>query len=98
MAGDAWDYQWLFRRLRDGGLTVVPSRNLISNIGFGEDSTHTADPANLMAHLPVASLPCLGEYPHPLAADKSFDRLWLDHFAPSLGYRVIRKLKGVFRG
>jgi hypothetical protein len=37
----AWDYQWLFSRWIQNGLGIVPSKNLISNIGFGSDSTHT---------------------------------------------------------
>jgi hypothetical protein len=38
---DTWDYQWLFARLSNKLLTINPSKNLVSNIGFGEDSTHT---------------------------------------------------------
>lgn len=38
---DTWDYQWLFARLSNELLTINPSKNLVSNIGFGGDSTHT---------------------------------------------------------
>lgn len=38
---DAWDYLWSFRVLLNGGLSTAPSKNLISNIGFGEEATHT---------------------------------------------------------
>ena len=38
---DAWDYQWTFARLLRHGLAVVPSVNLISNIGFSPAATHT---------------------------------------------------------
>lgn len=38
---DVWDYQWLFSRIMQEAITIVPSVNLISNIGFGEDATHT---------------------------------------------------------
>lgn len=38
---DTWDYQWTFARLTQSGLSIVPSRNLISNIGFRGDATHT---------------------------------------------------------
>ncbi|MES9872803.1 MAG: glycosyltransferase family 2 protein [Candidatus Sedimenticola sp. PURPLELP] len=40
---DTWDYQWLFASLRHDGLNVIPQVNLISNIGFGDDSTHTKE-------------------------------------------------------
>lgn len=38
---NTWDGQWTYACLRNRGLAVVPSRNLISNIGFGLDATHT---------------------------------------------------------
>ena len=37
-----WDYQWTFTCLSNGGLTALPNRNLVSNVGFGDDATHTA--------------------------------------------------------
>jgi hypothetical protein len=40
---DTWDYQWTYIIFKNNGLCINPSRNLISNIGFGIDSTHTAD-------------------------------------------------------
>lgn len=38
---DWWDYQWDFARFANSGLAIVPNVNLVRNIGFGEDSTHT---------------------------------------------------------
>lgn len=38
---DTWDYQWGFARHINSGLSVVPVCNLIRNVGFGEDATHT---------------------------------------------------------
>lgn len=35
-----WDYQWMFARLAASRLSIVPRTNLVTNIGFGEDSTH----------------------------------------------------------
>ena len=39
---DTWDYQWVYRNLKDDRLAIVPNYNLIENIGFGEGATHTA--------------------------------------------------------
>lgn len=36
-----WDYQWNFTVRINNGLSIRPSVNLISNIGFGDDATHT---------------------------------------------------------
>ena len=38
---DAWDYQWGFARHVNSGMGCVSSKNLIENIGFGADATHT---------------------------------------------------------
>ncbi|MFN7398559.1 MAG: glycosyltransferase family 2 protein [Sandaracinobacter sp.] len=36
-----WDWQWILTVWREGGLAVRPTRNLVQNIGFGPDATHT---------------------------------------------------------
>jgi len=38
---DTWDYQWTFTCLANGGLTALPNQNLMHNVGFGKDATHT---------------------------------------------------------
>jgi hypothetical protein len=46
----AWSYAWLFACWSRGALNILPSVNLVSNIGFGDNSTNTAvfsDTANL---------------------------------------------------
>jgi hypothetical protein len=40
---DTWDYQWTYAIFKNNGICINPSKNLISNIGFGSDSTHTTD-------------------------------------------------------
>jgi len=37
----SWDAQWGFACLSNEGCAINPSVNLVSNIGFGDDSTHT---------------------------------------------------------
>jgi len=38
---DAWCSGWTFASIINSGLTIVPKVNLVSNIGFGKNSTHT---------------------------------------------------------
>lgn len=38
---DAWDYQWAYARILNGTFSIVSTVNQMSNIGFGEESTHT---------------------------------------------------------
>lgn len=41
---DVWDYQWNYAILSQNGLCITPNQNLISNVGFGDDATHTVYP------------------------------------------------------
>lgn len=50
---DTWDYQWTFTIVGNNGLCINPSKNLISNIGFGESSTHTSNEKDSIANLPT---------------------------------------------
>jgi hypothetical protein len=38
---NTWDHQWHFASWIQNGLTVMPNVNLVTNIGFGSNSTHT---------------------------------------------------------
>jgi hypothetical protein len=55
-----WDYQWFFAALSRGALTAIPRRNLVSNIGFGPDATHTLNPDT-----PIHPALPLGPIVHP---------------------------------
>ena len=37
----AWDWQWYFSVALQGQMTIFPRVNLVSNVGFGDDATHT---------------------------------------------------------
>ena len=71
MTVDTWDLQLVYCAMRQGGLTVTPNVSLVTNIGWGIDSTHTQDvPPHLQptGHLacPLESLPVTQD----LAMDK----------------------------
>ena len=38
---DTWDYQWLYSIWKKGGVSICPGVNLVRNIGFGKNATHT---------------------------------------------------------
>ena len=38
---DTWDFQWAYTRFINSGLSIVPIENLVKNLGFCEDATHT---------------------------------------------------------
>jgi len=48
---DTWDYQWCFTTWLNRGISVIPTVNLIANIGFGADATHTVDSHNKLSKM-----------------------------------------------
>ena len=52
---DVWGYQWNYARIINHGLAVLPSVNLISNIGFDATSTHNSKPCEV-SFLPTGEL------------------------------------------
>ena len=38
-----WDYQWFLSIWDNNGLVIQPVKNLVQNIGYGKDATHTVD-------------------------------------------------------
>ncbi len=51
-----WDYRWTFACWIQNGLTILPNVNLVSNIGFGEDASHTIASKSRVANLPVKEM------------------------------------------
>jgi hypothetical protein len=52
---DTWDFQVMFTSWRQGCVHIFPSRNLVTNLGYGGDATHTNFESPL-AHLGRESL------------------------------------------
>jgi hypothetical protein len=59
---DTWDYQWVYACFHQNSMSIMPSVNLISNIGFRADATHT------LSDSPWSNLPTeeLDEIVHPV--------------------------------
>ncbi|RSD35371.1 MAG: methyltransferase FkbM [Methanohalophilus sp.] len=53
---DTWDYQWMFAILSQGGFSILPKNNLISNIGFGNEATHTKIEDKFHSNLEVENI------------------------------------------
>lgn len=76
---DVWDYQWLFSVLSQGGFSVVPAQNLVSNVGYRPDATHTKKVSKFRSNLSTSDM----EFPlvHPpvmmrdFQADRNYERI-----------------------
>lgn len=73
-----WDYQWYYARIINKGIGIVPKKNLISNIGFGKNATHTFNEEDDLAKLKTYEL---GELIHPkeIAINKRADNRLLNY-------------------
>src|SRR5690606_10966119 len=80
---DAWSYNWLFSYWSQRGLGIVPARNLISNIGFGPDATHTRSADSTLACQPLERLQLPLRHPKNLTRDTLADG-WTDRHVFSI--------------
>lgn len=94
---DTWDYQWVFSNWIEGRLNILPAMNLVSNIGFGENATHTTG-ASKLANLPTTPMDSVLMHPigtfRNIQADRASEQ---QIFRPSLWARVNNKLAKWFR-
>lgn len=49
---DTWDYQWFYSNILLGKKVATSVRNLVTNIGFGENATHTRNKRSQKACFP----------------------------------------------
>jgi len=76
---DSWAYRWAFTCFVNGGLTALPNRNLVVNIGFDSDATHTRRKSgNSSAYHFSEGLPRL-QAPSFLLRDLEADRYSFNH-------------------
>ncbi|AKG21135.1 hemolytic protein HlpA [Calothrix sp. 336/3] len=78
--GYTWDYQWTFACFLQSYLTVIPNVNLVSNIGFGADSTHFLDRQdNPYENQPTEMMEFPLKHPPFIIADSQADRFQQRH-------------------
>lgn len=75
---DTWDYQWIATGLLHDGLAIVPRVNLVTNVGFGPEATHTRRAASPLAEQPTGPILPL-HHPDTVALDEVTDRHLLLH-------------------
>ena len=72
---DTWDYQLVLNLWRNNLLSVVPKANLVSNIGFGGEATHTLDPSSPFSALPTQEIEWPLDHPSTISANDQADLL-----------------------
>jgi hypothetical protein len=100
---DTWDYQWTASIWMQGGLTVTPNTNLVSNIGFGPDATHTLASDDVNSKKRVEGIGIL-KHPSKIFPDHEADDYVMEtQFSSTLGNLIpfnllkINQLLNIFK-
>jgi hypothetical protein len=68
-----WDWQWIFHQLTNRSFSIVPAVNLVSNIGFDANATHTHEAENPAANIPIYSISFPLQHPSKLKIDYVYE-------------------------
>jgi hypothetical protein len=94
---DTWDYQWVLSCWTQGRLAVIPQVNLVSNIGFGKEATHTTV-ETIYAEMPCEPMHFPLTHPEIFLASKVADRYTARNmFSSNFLQQVFIKLKSYLR-
>ncbi len=95
---DSWAYPWAFACRARNGLSTMPRDNLISNIGFGPEATHTVVKTRY-AEMPIRPMVFPLEHPVTVACDIRAEELLgrLTLLRPPLHRRAVNRLRRYWR-
>jgi len=94
---DTWDFQWIYTIWSNNGLSIIPNVNMVSNIGFRGDATHTK---TFHKKIENQSRQAMGALVHPssLTVDKEADRYYYHNVYKRKFFRkVFDKLTFIYR-
>jgi hypothetical protein len=72
---NTWDFQWLFACWANRGLSILPAVNVVANIGFGADATHTRKSSDKRAQLRAEEIAFPLMHPPCMIHDRRADQL-----------------------
>lgn len=95
-----WGFRWTFACWVQHGLSIIPEGNLISNIGVGEDSTHTTIENSTHGEMPVEPMQFPLKHPPYMARNDEADRFTqvsVYDYAPTFSRRVQRRVNKILK-
>ena len=96
---DTWDLQLLFCIWDKRGVNIIPNINLVTNIGFGNSATHTANRKDKLAGIPYSAIEKT-THPKDISINKEADAFtFYEFYYPGKTFfiKFIDKLKkGIF--
>ena len=97
---NTWDYQWMFTNITAERMAIAPQVNLVQNLGFGADATHSTDPHGA-PKVGVESLRFPLKHPpvvEPAYALDAIDQELSGWHTPAFPTRALRKARRVLFG
>jgi hypothetical protein len=79
-----WDWQCIFYQILSNQYSIVPSVNLVTNIGFSSSATHTTDSSNPASNIKTESIAFPIVHPKALKVDFKYEEkcvkwIWCYH-------------------
>ena len=83
---DTWDFQLNYMMYKQKGLAAISATNLVRNLGFDSDATHTLNPKDVRQYQPVIPAPTQLRLPSDAAPNRRFDKklVRLDYYNEDL--------------
>ncbi|MEO6520456.1 MAG: acyltransferase [Mucilaginibacter sp.] len=101
---DTWDFQFVYTQLLSQSITVIPCKNLIENIGFRGDATHTKNSNELIEKkMKPNTLTFPLQHPQIVASNQDYDAYYFSLSAEaskrygSILKKIAQKAKGGLR-
>jgi hypothetical protein len=92
-----WDYQLLCLNLMKEQFCIIPKANLISNIGFGENATHTHNADSVDSKIPAGKLSFPLKEPDSFEENSQFTQDYYDSIMPkrTLIETIVKEIKKI---
>jgi hypothetical protein len=100
---DTWDYPFLFSIWNKKQYCILPNKNLVSNIGFGTNATHTGTADSLLANMRTEGILPL-RHPAKIKHDKKADHFYFysyvmhkSSFIMDVFYKINNKIRRIIK-
>ena len=87
----------MFLNQVNGHLSIIPNYNMITNIGFNIDGTHTFDPNSPMSNISFNELPVEIVHPVFIFQNRIADKYTLDKETPSIRQIRMSEIKEMIK-
>ncbi|MFZ2303237.1 MAG: nucleotide-diphospho-sugar transferase, partial [Minisyncoccia bacterium] len=90
---DTWDGQLVYSIYDKNGVTILPNVNLISNIGFGGNATHTKT-NSIFSEIPTGTIETI-IHPREVSVNEAADANYSALIVKNIFVRIFRKLESL---